>query len=55
MKKNDTSDIKDYIDGFLEIYERRPIKENSGGTLSVNLLHLFYIIKKLRQHVNLLT
>ncbi len=48
MNKIDTSDIKDYVDGFLEIYEKRPIKENSGGTLSVNLFHLYYIVKKLK-------
>ena len=48
MKKIDTSDIIDYINDFLEIYEKRPIKENSGGTLSVNLFHLYYIIKKLK-------
>ena len=48
MNKIDISDIKDYIGDFLEIYEKRPIKENSGGTLSVNLFHLYYIIKKLK-------
>jgi|TARA_R110000782_G_scaffold42902_1_gene97165 hypothetical protein len=46
MKTQDTTDIKNYIKDFLEIYDSRPIKENSGGTLSVNLFHLYYILKK---------
>ena len=41
-------EIIDSIQEFNEIYELRPIKDNHGGSLSVNLFHTFLALKKLK-------
>lgn len=40
-------DIINNIDEFLKLYEQRPIKNNEGGGLSVNMFELWYALKTL--------
>lgn len=35
----DYEDVKIYINEFMELYERRPIKNNAGG---MSITHLFW-------------
>ena len=38
--------IEDHLDEFLNLFSKRPIKNNAGGTLAINLFHVFLTLKK---------
>ncbi len=40
-------DIYNYFDEFIELYNKRPIKENSGGMNSVHCFALYFFLKQL--------
>lgn len=42
-----SKDIINYLDEFCELYKKRPIRDNSGGTKFPHMFGLFYILKKL--------
>lgn len=42
----DKTFIEQHIDEFLELYSNRPIQNNIGGTLAINLFHVFLTLKK---------
>jgi hypothetical protein len=48
---NTREELKNYVDEFLSIYPNRPIRDNHGGCLSVNLFHIFYVLKKYKPKV----
>lgn len=41
-------DVKEYIDEFLNLYEKRPVLNNLGGMTSTHLFWTWYVSKKLR-------
>lgn len=41
-------DVKQYLDEFYELYQKRPIIDNSGGMKSAHMFSAWYIIKKLQ-------
>jgi hypothetical protein len=41
------SDVKSEIAEFLELYEKRPIKNNQGGMTSTHLFWTWYVCRKL--------
>jgi len=43
-----TDNLREIIDEFVDIYEKRPIKNNPYGTESPHLFYLYYIIKTLK-------
>jgi len=47
----DRDDMKKYIDDFLSLYEKRPIKNNSGGMNSSHLFPFYYVLKKINPEV----
>ena len=38
--------IEQHLNEFLDLYCKRPIKDNTGGTLAINLFHIFLTLKK---------
>lgn len=40
-------EIKNYLDGFINIYEQRPIKNNKGGMQFSHMFYFYFILKKL--------
>lgn len=42
------TELLSYVDDFMELYESRPIRNNSGGALAVNLFYLYATLRKLQ-------
>lgn len=38
--------VEEHLDEFLDLFSKRPIKNNVGGTLAINLFHVFLTLKK---------
>jgi len=43
-----SEDIKQYLEEFHELYQKRPIIDNSGGMKSAHMFSAWYIVKKLQ-------
>lgn len=44
----DYKDVRSFVDEFIEIYKRRPIKNNFGGMTSTHLFWTWYVLKKIQ-------
>jgi hypothetical protein len=44
----ESEDQKIYIDEFLDLYNNRPIQDNTGGMKSSHMFNAWYVIKKLQ-------
>ena len=47
LEKWDRRDLLEHLDEFYELYNQRPIKDNTGGMKSPHMFSAWYIIKKL--------
>ena len=50
-KKWKSAEITELINEFSELYETRPIKDNSGGMKSPHMFPAWFVVKKLKPKV----